>query len=114
MLTLISGGTLLFWLLVGHALCDFPLQGDFLARAKNHRNPIAGISPTICLFAHCLIQAGMVAYVTGRIWLGLLEFSAHAITDWAKCDEQITFAQDQAIHIACKLVWAIIWVNLSV
>jgi hypothetical protein len=27
-------------LFAGHALCDYPLQGDFLARGKNHCNPI--------------------------------------------------------------------------
>jgi hypothetical protein len=31
-------------LLVDHALADYPLQGDFLARAKNHTAPIPGIS----------------------------------------------------------------------
>jgi hypothetical protein len=31
-------------LLVDHALADYPLQVDFLARAKNHAAPIPGIS----------------------------------------------------------------------
>jgi len=26
-------------LFAGHALCDYPLQGNFLAKGKNHRNP---------------------------------------------------------------------------
>lgn len=102
---------MLFWLLVGHALADYPAQGTFLARAKNHRNPIAGISPTICLIAHCLIQAGMVAYVTGRIWLGVAEFIAHGIIDWLKCDERITFTQDQTMHVLCKITWMFICVS---
>jgi hypothetical protein len=35
---------LLFGALVAaHALCDYPLQGDFLARAKNRAAPIAGV-----------------------------------------------------------------------
>lgn len=29
-------------LVAGHALADYPLQGDFLARAKNRTAPIAG------------------------------------------------------------------------
>jgi hypothetical protein len=32
-----------WWLLVAHVLADYPLQGAFLARGKNHRNPIPGI-----------------------------------------------------------------------
>ena len=27
----------LLLLIAGHALCDYPLQGDFLAKAKNHK-----------------------------------------------------------------------------
>jgi hypothetical protein len=30
-------------LLVVHALCDYPLQGGFLARGKNEINPIPGV-----------------------------------------------------------------------
>lgn len=28
--------TVLFALLIAHALCDYPLQNDFLSKAKNH------------------------------------------------------------------------------
>ena len=34
---------ILFWLMVGHALADYPLQGDFLAKAKNRTAPIPGV-----------------------------------------------------------------------
>lgn len=30
-------------LLAGHALCDYPLQGDFLAKAKNRAAPLPGV-----------------------------------------------------------------------
>lgn len=30
-------------LLVGHALADYPLQGEFLSKTKNHRSPNEGI-----------------------------------------------------------------------
>lgn len=36
---------LLFILIAGHALADYPLQGDFLAKGKNHKAPIAGDQP---------------------------------------------------------------------
>ena len=51
---------LLWLLLCGHALCDYPLQGDFLARGKNHTDPIPGIPWVHCLVAHALIHGGMV------------------------------------------------------
>lgn len=98
---------LLFWLLVAHAVCDYPLQGDFLAKAKNHRQPIPGIPFYQALAAHALIHAGAVAFLTGSIWLGLLEFIAHIVIDYAKCDGLSTLNQDQALHVACKVVW--IW-----
>lgn len=30
-------------LIAGHFLCDYPLQGDFLSKAKNRVNPIPGV-----------------------------------------------------------------------
>lgn len=45
-----------------------------------------------------------------RGWLGVAEFAAHAITDDTKCRGRLTFNQDQAIHVACKVAWvAIAW-----
>ena len=32
----------LILLFAGHALCDYPLQGDFLAKGKNPRPNMAG------------------------------------------------------------------------
>lgn len=34
--------TIFALMLAGHALADYPLQGDFLAKAKNRANPIPG------------------------------------------------------------------------
>lgn len=91
-------------LLVGHTLCDYPLQGSFLAAAKNHRNPIQGINPIWCLLCHSAIHGGMVAFVTGSMWAGGFEFLTHAIIDYAKCDGRIGFMADQWLHVACKVL----------
>lgn len=96
----------LFWLLCGHALCDFPLQGDFLSRGKDHRNPLLGVPWQFCLFAHALIHAGAVALITGNLALGVAEFVCHSAIDYAKCDDWFGFAADQTFHIGCKVVWA--------
>lgn len=100
---------ILFWLLVGHALCDYPLQGDFLSKAKNRAAPIPGVPWYQALGAHALIQGGAVVLVTGSIALGLAEMLLHAVIDDAKCAGKINFNQDQGLHIACKMVWAAAW-----
>jgi len=95
-------------LCAGHALCDYPLQGDFLAKGKNHKAPIPGVPWYQCLLAHALIHAGMVLLITHSVWLALAELVIHTATDYAKCDGRITFNQDQAIHYFCKILWAVI------
>lgn len=101
-------GDLLFWMLVAHALADYPLQGDFLAKAKSRQAPITGVPWWQALGAHALIHAGGVALVTGSVWLGLMEFAAHFAIDDAKCKGRLSFNQDQGLHIVCKVLWAAI------
>jgi hypothetical protein len=112
----------LFWLLVAHSLCDYPLQGDYLSVAKRRGSGLE--TPWwIALTAHALIHAGAVALVTGSILLGLAELIAHWSIDFAKCEGWFTpdwpfewtmaaqrraFTIDQALHVACKIVWAAI------
>ena len=102
---------ILLLLLAGHALCDYPLQGDFLARGKNHLAPFRDMAAWQLLLAHCLIHMGMVLLITGNAWLALAELVIHYGTDWVKCDERINFNQDQAVHYGCKILWAIIAVR---
>ena len=35
--------TIFAMMVVGHVLADYPLQGDFLSRAKNRFSPIVGV-----------------------------------------------------------------------
>jgi|SRR6185503_113777 len=93
-------------LFAGHALCDYPLQGDFMARGKNHKAPIPGIPWQHCLAAHALIHAGMVYLITSSLWFALAELVIHCATDYAKCNGNIDFQEDQFVHYACKLLWA--------
>jgi hypothetical protein len=96
---------ILWWLLVFHALCDFPLQGDFLARGKNHKQPLPGVPWLIALAAHALIHGGAVALVTGSMSLGLAETLVHAAIDYGKCEGKYGFGVDQALHVICKIAW---------
>lgn len=96
---------LLFLLFAGHALCDYPLQGDFLARGKNRFNPLPGVPWYQCLGAHALIHAGAVFLITGSLLLACLEFMAHVVIDDLKCAGWYGFNVDQALHFLCKLAW---------
>lgn len=96
-------------LLAGHALADYPLQGDFLSRAKNRINPIGGVPYWQAMGAHCIIHGAFVALLTGIWWLFILEAAIHWITDDAKCSGKISFTTDQAIHLVCKAVWLGVW-----
>jgi len=97
----------LMLLFAGHALCDYPLQGQFLSDAKNrHKN--LGEHWLRALFAHSMIHCAMVYLVTGSTIMGLSELVIHAATDYAKCDGRITSTQDQAIHYLCKILWAVL------
>lgn len=133
----------LILLFAGHALCDFPLQRDFLTRGKNHKAPLPGVPWYQCLFAHALIHAGMVLLITRSTWMALAELAIHALTDYAKGEgwfgspsrsastgenagvdasrispslrrilgivpSNLPFNIDQAIHYACKVVWAVL------
>ena len=100
--------SLFFALLFFHFLFDYPLQGDFLSRAKNSSNPIPGVPWYHAMFAHTFMHGAAVTFVTGMWTLGLLEMLVHWFTDHMKCNNKLTFNQDQAIHIICKLVWAYI------
>jgi hypothetical protein len=84
----------------GHWVCDYPLQGDFLAKAK-----FEGPLRFYHLVAHAGIHGAAVALITGNVWLGLGEWIAHTIIDELKVKGKTSFATDQALHIACKAAW---------
>ncbi|ACI54432.1 conserved hypothetical protein [Rhizobium leguminosarum bv. trifolii WSM2304] len=94
-------------LLIGHALADYPLQGDWIAKAKNHKldlvpGEVIWLGVLVC---HASIHAAFVWAITGSGWLGLAEFVAHAVIDYAKSDGRLTYNQDQLLHVLCKVVW---------
>jgi hypothetical protein len=94
-------------------LADYPLQGDFLAKAKNRTMPIPGVPFYQALGAHALIHGGAVSVITGIWWLGLLEAAYHAMIDDAKCTGKIGFNTDQALHVACKIIWTLVALSIA-
>lgn len=94
-----------FLLLAGHAVADYPLQGDFLATAKDRYSALGQIFWPHALTCHALIHGGMVALLTGSVSLGIAETVAHWFIDLLKCENRIGLNTDQALHVICKLVW---------
>ena len=92
-------------LIAGHYIADYPLQGDFLAKAKNRTAPIPGVPWQQALTAHVAMHGAMVAFITGVWWLFFAEAVAHWMIDDAKCRGWISFNKDQALHMVCKAVW---------
>ena len=95
--------TLLILLLVAHALADFPLQGNFLAKAK--LGTIRWIPGWYALATHSLIHAGFVFWITDSLILFAAEFVAHYVIDKLSIKNHISFMVDQVLHIACKVAY---------
>lgn len=111
-----EGGLLLFFaLLIGHAVADYPLQGAFLAKAKD-RHSDSGVmfdekvAPKWlwihALSAHSLVHAGAVWLITGSVLLALVETVLHWVIDFAKCEGWTTFNTDQLLHVVCRIGYA--------
>lgn len=96
----------LFMLLAGHALADYPLQGDFLANGKNRNTELGKIFWPYALPSHALIHGGTVFLITHSLPCAIAETIIHGVTDWLKCEKKISLFQDQLIHVLCKVLWA--------
>ena len=112
----LQGIVLLFALMVGHALADFPLQGGFLAIGKERHGNLEKLTGTTwppgmwvyCLTMHSLIHGGAVWFVTGSVILGAVEFVLHWLIDLAKSSRLTNFYLDQVLHIACKVGYVLV------
>lgn len=97
-------------LIAAHFLCDFALQGDYMARVKNPH----GLAPEWfwAMAGHGAIHGCAVAMITGSLLLGMLEWALHCCIDILKCDGRISYNTDQALHLGCKafyVAWALVW-----
>lgn len=100
-------------LVFAHFLADYPLQGDFLAKAKNREAPIPGVPWMHALTAHAGIHAGFVYLITMWWPLALLEFFCHWAIDDGKCRGALSFNEDQFLHLFLKVIWAAIVVAVA-
>ena len=109
-----SGSLALFFaFLIGHALADFPLQGEYLAIGKERGDGLEKLTGSVplpgmwlyCLFMHALIHGGAVWFVSGSAVLGMVEVCLHGLIDFAKSSRWTNFYFDQSLHITCKLAY---------
>ena len=109
-----QGAELFFQFLVMHAVLDFMLQPDVMASAKNrasrfHQALDSSFPPWYYwLGAHSLGHGGAVYLVSGNLWLGLIETVLHGLIDYSKCEQKTSLAQDQLLHLVCKVVYCYI------
>lgn len=99
-------------LIGAHLFLDYAGQGDFMAKAKN-RHVSSGVPWRVVLWSHAAIHGAAVALITGIWWLFILETVAHWFIDRQKCEGCISFTEDQAWHLGCKVVWWLIALVLA-
>ncbi|MCS4088632.1 DUF3307 domain-containing protein [Rhizobium sp. BK176] len=98
-----------FLLLAGHFFGDYAFQSAFIACGKNRKKPLEGTSWFHPMLAHCYIHGTFVYFFTGGcLTLALLEIVCHFAIDDAKCNGRFGEHVDQALHIGCKLLWALL------
>lgn len=92
----------LLLLIFGHYLADFGFQNDFTAKFK-----APGSAPfwVHVMVSHCAMQALSVLLVTNRWELAVAEFACHFVIDCNKCRGNLSFNQDQALHLMCRFAY---------
>ncbi len=91
-----------------HALADFPLQGDYIAKQKARRQADSNSVWIVALLAHCVIHAGGVWLVSGSLAFGFTELVLHGLIDFSKGEEKFGLIADQLLHVGCKLAYALV------
>jgi hypothetical protein len=114
---------MLFYLIAGHFLADYPFQSDAIASCKcrKSQHPAqVGVPWWYWLTAHSFVHGAMVGVIMK--WYGVAEPIAlgfaiaetvvHWLIDWGKCEKLFNIHMDQGLHIICKLLWWIILISL--
>ncbi len=112
---------LFFKLIMGHALADFALQSDSMAKGKNrNRKPDMSVVPPgqvytpswmYWLTAHALIHGMCVWIITQNMALGVAETVCHWGIDFGKCESWYGMHEDQIMHLICKAAWVLFYLT---
>ncbi len=73
-----------------HAVGDYVLQTDFLAKTKGDN--------FYHLLIHCILYCVPFAVVYGIDYKIVILFVMHVLADWEKCKGIIGYAEDQILH----------------
>ena len=102
-------------LLFGHAIADFVLQSDAMAKGKNRNREVDPAMIPVgqkftpawgyWLTAHAMTHGAVVYLITGSLLFALLETTAHWIIDFGKCENWYGIHTDQSLHVLCKGLW---------
>lgn len=104
---------LFFAFAIAHALADFPLQGEYLAKSKVRRTARDRQEWFIALTAHSLIHGGAVWLISGSPVLGAAEVVLHGLIDFGKGEEKFDLATDQVLHLTCKAGYVVALVMMG-
>ena len=109
---------MLLFLLAGHALMDYALQSDAMARCKCRRatDPLQHAVPWYYwLTAHALLNGTAVGWIIRwgygenswypAVWFAAAETLAHWLIDFGKCERLYGIHTDQGLHVLCKVAW---------
>lgn len=91
-----------------HALADFPLQGDYIAKHKARPQADNKSVWIVTLTAHCVIHAGGVWLISGSLAYAAAELVLHGVIDVCKGEGKFGLITDQLLHLGCKLVYALL------
>ena len=115
--TIINSFLLLFLLIAGHSLADTALQSDAMGKGKKRDKEIdmsrvpKGQKPLnlwwMWLSHHALIHGLVVACITGRVMLGVVEALSHWIIDFFKGENCYSPYGDQTLHLLMKVVYVL-------
>lgn len=90
-------------------VADWVIQSNFIGMAKNRHTNInkdVNFWP-YALTAHALTQAVVIGWASQMLLLGIVEFFAHWVIDFFKCEGKTNLYQDQALHLICCLFYSI-------
>jgi uncharacterized membrane protein (DUF485 family) len=105
----------LWYMLCGHALMDYPLQTDFIAKNKCPGHGSRAVPWYYIMAAHAALHGMAVTsaiglsvgrLTPGTVLAGIYETVLHFFIDVLKCENCIGIHVDQLLHVACKLTWA--------
>lgn len=100
---------LVWFMFLGHLVCDYVLQPDFVAKYKCRKCSLPAVPWVYVMSGHAATHAVAVGVVTGSPALSGLEFVFHWLIDYAKCEGWTGIHTDQFLHFACKCIWAILY-----